>query len=231
VAGSANHSASGQHQRHVVGVTATSISASSAFEMVHTTTATRPVRNPFAASALGQGGTGFVVGQASPANVIPSTASGRHNTAATSHGTFIPLQSQKASAEESVSLIVQLGTTVVATSAPQMLTTNSTVTVSKPSPTSSLSARKNVSLNYPQGINQLTGASEMQQHTQHTHVIQRPTADMVANRDVKNSIDFTIEHLYGQQQVVQPQEPVALKQSQTLAKTPGNIRASTDEQG
>ena len=228
MAGSANHSVGGQHQRHVVGVTATGISASSAVEMVHTTTATRLVRNPFAASALGQGGTGFVVGQASPTNVIPSTASGRRNSAATSHRTCIPLQNQKASSEESVSLIVQLGTTVVATSTSQMLTTNSTVTVSKSSPASTFSARKNVSLNYPQGINQLIGASEMQEHAQDTQVIQRPDTNTVANSDVKNNIDCSVEHLYGQQQVVQPQEPVTVKpQSQTFC----SIHPSTDEQG
>lgn len=229
MAGSANHSVGGQHQRHVVGVTATDISASFAVEMVHTTTATRLVRNPFAASALGQGGTGFVVGQASPPNVIPSAVSGRRNSAATSHGTSIPLQNQKATSEESVSLIVQLGTTVVATSTPQMLTANSAVTVSKSSPPSTFSGRKNVSLNYPQGINQLVGASEMQEHTQ---VVQRPVTDTVATSDVKNNIDCSMEHLYGQQQVIQPQEPATVKpQSQTLAKTCGSIQSSTDKQG
>lgn len=229
MAGSANHRVGGQHWRHVVGVTATSISASSAVEMVHTTTATRLVQNPFATSALSQGGSGFVVGQSSPANVIPSTASGRRN-AATSHGACIPLQNQKASSEESVSLIVQLGTTVVATSTPQMLTTTSAVTASKSSPTSTFSARKNVSLKYPQGIKQLTGASEMPQHPQHTQVIQRPITNTVANSDGKNSIDCNMEHLYDQQQMVQPQDPGTAKQSQTLAKTFGSIHPSTDEQ-
>lgn len=231
MAGSANHSVGGQHWRHVVGVTATSISASSAVEMVHTTAATRLVQNPFATSALSQGGSGFVVGQSSPANVITSTASGRRNTAATSHGAYIPLQNQKASSEESVSLIVQLGTTVVATSAPQMLTTNSAVTASKSSPTSTFSARKNVSLNYPQGIKQLRDASEMPQHIQHTQVIQRPITNAIANSDGKNSIDCDMEHLYDQQQMVQPQDPVTVKQSRTLAKTFGSIHPSTDEQG
>jgi hypothetical protein len=127
-----------------------------------------------------------------------------------------------------VSLIVQLGTTVVATSTSQMLTTNSAVTVSKSSPASTFSARKNVSLNYPQGINQLIGASEMQEHAQDTQVIQRPDTNTVANSDVKNNIDCSVEHLYGQQQVVQPQEPVTVKpQSQTF----GSIHPSTDEQG
>jgi len=231
VAGSASHSVGGQHWRHVVGVTSTSISASSAVEMVHTTAATRLVQNPFATSALSQGGSGFVVGQSSPANVIPSTASGRRNTAATSHGVCIPLQNQKASSEESVSLIVQLGTTVVATSAPQMLTTNSAVIASKSSTTSTFSARKNVTLNYPQGVKQLTGASEMPQHTQHTQVIQRPITNTVTNSDGKNSIDCDMEHLYDQQQMVQPQDPVTVKQSQTLAKTFGRIHPSTDEKG
>jgi len=230
VAGSANRSVGGQHWRHVVGVTAASISASSAVEMFHTTTATRLVQNPFATSALSQGGSGFVVGQSSPANVIPSTASGRRNAAATSHGVCIPLQNQKASSEESVSLIVQLGTTVVATSTPQMLTTNSAVTASKSSPTSTFSARKNVSLNYPQGIKQLTGASEMPQHPQHTQVIQRLITNTVVNSDGKNSIDCNMEHLYDQQQMVQPRDPITVKQSQILAKTFGIVHPSTDEE-
>jgi len=231
VAGSANYSVGGQHWRHVVGVTATSISASSAVEMVHTTTATRLVQNPFATSAHSQGGSVFVVGQSSPANVISSTASGRRNTSATSHGACIPLHNQKASSEESVSLIVQLGTTVVATSTPQMLTTNSAVTASKSSPTSTFSARKNVSLNYPEGVKQLTGASEMPLHIQHKQVIQRPITNTVGNSDSKNSIDCSMEHLYDQQQMVHPQDPVTVKQSQTLAKTFGSIHPSTDEQG
>lgn len=231
MAGSANHSVGGQHWRHVVGVTATTISASSAVEMVHTTAATRLVQNPFATSALSQGGSGFVVGQSSPANVIRSTASGRRNTAATTHGAYIPLQNQKASSEESVSLIVHLGTTVVATSTPQMLTTNSAVTASKSSPTSTFSTRKNVSLNCPQGIKQLTGASEMPQHTRHTQVIQRTITNTVANSDGKNSIDCNMEHLYDQQQMVQPQDPVTVKKSETLAKTFGIIHPSTDDQG
>lgn len=231
MAGSLNHSVAGLHRRHVVGVTATGISASSAVEMVHTTTATRLVQNPFATSALSQGGSGFVVGPSSPANVIPSATSGRRNTAATSHGACIPLQNQKASSEESVSLIVQLGTTVVATSTPQILTTNSAVTASKSSPTSTFSVRKNVSLNYPQGIKQLIGASEMPQHIQHTQVVQGPITNVVANSDCKNSIGCNIEHLYDQRQMVQPQDPVTVKQPQTLAKTFGSIQPSTDQQG
>jgi hypothetical protein len=233
-AGSANHSAGGQHQRHVVSVTAASISASSAAEMVRTTTATRLVRSPFTATSLGQGGTSFVVGQASSATVISANASGRRNAASTSLGTYIPLQTQNSSFEEPMSLIVQLGTTVVATSTPQMLAANSAVTIAKSSPTGStiFPTGRSVSLNYPQGVNQIMGTAQVQQHTHHTQVVQSPTStNFVADSGVKNSINCSMQQVYVQQQMVQPQQSVPVKQFATLAKSPGDTHASTDEQG
>jgi hypothetical protein len=80
-AGSTNHSVGGECQRHVVSVTVIGISTLTAAEMVRTT-ATRLVRNPFATTALGQGGTSFVVHQASSATIIPSATCVRRNTPA-----------------------------------------------------------------------------------------------------------------------------------------------------
>jgi len=234
LAGSANQSASGKHQRHVVSVTATGISASSTTEMVRTTTATRLLQSPFPATSLGQGGTSFVVGQASSSTVIPSATSGRqNNTAAASLGTFIPLQTQNSSSDESVSLIVQLGTTVVATSAPQMLATNSTVTIAKSSPAGSATfpSGRSVHLNYSQGVNQITGVAQASQHTHHTQVVQRPTKNSAAYSNVKNNINCSMQQLYVQQQVVQPQQSVTVKQSPALAKSLGETHPSTNEQG
>jgi len=54
----------------------------------------------------------IVVGQATSATIIPSTAGGRRGANAPL-GTFIPLQSPTAGQDDSMSLIVQLGTTVV----------------------------------------------------------------------------------------------------------------------
>jgi hypothetical protein len=232
LAGSSNRSAGGQHQRHVVSVTAAGISASSAAEMVRTTTTPRLVRNPFTATTLGQGGTSFVVGQASSATIIPANTSGRRNTAATSLGTFIPLQTQNSLSEEPMSLIVQLGTTVVATSTPQMLASNSTVTIAKSSPTGNATfpTGRCVNLNCNQGVNQITRAAEVQQHTHHK-VVQRPSTNTVANSNVKNSINCSMQQLYVQQQVVQPQQSVTVKQSLTLGKSLGDTQASRNEQG
>jgi hypothetical protein len=233
LAGSANRSAGGQHQRHVVSVTAAGISASSAAEMVRTTTTTRLVPSPFTATALSQGGRSFVVGQASSTTIIPANASGRRNTAAPPLGTFIPLQTQNSSPEERMSLIVQLGTTVVATSTPQMLASNSTVTVAKSSPAGSATfpTGRSVNLNCPQGVNQITDSFQVQQHTHHTQVVQRPSANTVANSSVKNSINRSMQQLYVQQHVVQPQQSVTVKQSVALGKSLGNTQASINEQG
>nr|CAD7403103.1 unnamed protein product [Timema poppensis] len=64
-------------------------------------------------------GTFSVVGQATSATIVPSTAGGRRN------GTFIPLTGQ---ADDSMNLIVQLGTTVVSSATPQVPGKNSTMT-------------------------------------------------------------------------------------------------------
>lgn len=231
LSGSTNHSVGGEQQRHVVSVTATGISTPTAAEMVRTT-ATRLVRNPFATTALGQGGTSFVVGQASSATIIPSATCVRRNTPATSLGTYIPLQTQNSSSEESMSLIVQLGTTVVATSTSHMLEPNSTVTISKSSPAGNptSSTGRNVNVNYPQGVNHITGGAKVQQHTQHPQVIQRPTTNTVANNNVKNNINCSMQQLYVQQQVVQPQQSLTVKQSHVVAKSVGATQPSADEQ-
>ncbi|PNF40389.1 hypothetical protein B7P43_G01598, partial [Cryptotermes secundus] len=199
--------------------------------MVRTTTATRLVRNPFATTTLGQGGTSFVVGQASSATIIPSATCVRRNTPATSLGTFIPLQTQNSSSEESMSLIVQLGTTVVATSTSHMLEPNSTVTISKSSPAGNptSSSGRNVSVNYPQGVNHITGGAKVQQHIHHPQVIQRPTTNTIASSNGKNSINCSMQQLYAQQQVVQPQKSLTVKQSNALAKSVGETQPS-DEQ-
>ncbi|KDR16326.1 Histone-lysine N-methyltransferase MLL5 [Zootermopsis nevadensis] len=195
--------------------------------MVRTTTTARLVRSPFTATTLAQGGRSFVVGQAPSPTIIPANASGRRNAAATSLGTFIPHQTQNSLSEEPMSLIVQLGTTVVATSTPQMLASNSSVTIAKSSPTASATfpVGRNVSLNYPQAVNQITGTAQMQQHVRHTQVIQRPSTNTVANSNVKGGINCSMQQLYVQQQVVQPQ------QSATVGKSVGDARASTNEQG
>lgn len=231
LSGSTNHRVDGEHHRHVVSVTATGISAPTTAEMVRST-GTSLVRNSFTTTSLGQGGTSFVVGQASSAAGLPSAACVRRNTPSTSLGTFIPLQTQNAASEESVSLIVQLGTTVVATSTSQMLEPNSTVTISKASPTGNptSSTGRNVNINYPQGVNHITAGVKVQQHTHHPQVIQRPTTNIVANSNVKNSINCSMQQLYVQQQLVQAQRSHTLKQSHVLAKSVADVQPSADEQ-
>jgi hypothetical protein len=195
-------------------------------------TGTRLVHNPFTATTLGQGGTSFVVGQASSATVIPSATCVRRNTPAASLGTFIPLQNQTSASEESVSLIVQLGTTVVATSTSQMLEPHSTVTISKPSPAGSptSSTGRNVNINYPQAANHIKGGVKVQQHTRHPQVIRRPITNIVANSNIKNSINCSMQQLYVQQQVVQPQQSLTVKQSHILAKSVADTQPSANEQ-
>ncbi|KAJ4439649.1 hypothetical protein ANN_07777 [Periplaneta americana] len=219
--------AGGQHQRHVVGVNTPGLSSSSASEMVRTTTATRFVRSPFPATTLGQGGTSFVVGQASSATIIPSATGGRRNSAAaTSLGTFIPLQTQNSS-EESMSLIVQLGTTVVATSSPQMLGTNSSVTIAKPSAASNATfpTGRSSSLNYrdSRGVHQIAGTAQVHQQTQ---VIQKASLNTVVNSSAKNSVNCGVQQV----QVVQSPQSVTVKHSQSLTKPLIETHASLNEQ-
>ncbi|PSN38835.1 hypothetical protein C0J52_12608 [Blattella germanica] len=221
---SSNRSAGSQHQRHVVSVTASSANAPATAEMVHTTTATRLVRSPFSTTSLAQGGTSFMVGQASSATIIPSTSVGRRNVTP-SIGTIIPLQTQNATSDESMSLIVQLGTTVVATSKAQVLADNSTAGVAKLSSTG-----RSVSLNYRdfQGGNQIAGTAQVQHQTQRNPVIQSPNINSVVNSNVKTNINCNMQQIHVQHQVVQRQ-PVTIKQFHTPIKSVASIQPSPNE--
>jgi hypothetical protein len=113
-----------------------------------------------------------------------------------------------------------------------MLEPNSTVTISKASPTGNptSSTGRNVNINYPQGVNHITAGVKVQQHTHHPQVIQRPTTNIVANSNVKNSINCSMQQLYVQQQLVQAQRSHTLKQSHVLAKSVADVQPSADEQ-
>jgi hypothetical protein len=114
-----------------------------------------------------------------------------------------------------------------------MLEPNSTVTISKSSPAGNPTSftGRNVNVNYPQGVNHITGGAKVQQHTHHPQVIQRPTTNIVANSNVKNSINCSMQELYVQQRVVQPQQSLTVKQSHILAKSVGDTQPSADAQG
>ena len=161
-----------------------------------------------------------MVGQAT--NIIPSTSIGRRNIPS-SIGTIIPLQTQNSSSEESMSLIVQLGTTVVATSNPQMLADNSKVADVKLS-----SVGQSVSLNYQdfQLGNQVTGTSQVHK-TQRSPVIQNPDINSVINSNVRN-VGCNVQQIHVQHQMI-PRQPATVKQYQTSLKPLISVQTSPVE--